>query len=94
MKADVIAVILNRLRWPQGSPGLEEVDDLLIDLPDDLREAVRRDVDHIMDEGRDERQNRNRLVSEVPEGIVQEIPEFEQDVHDLSGLESLADMLR
>jgi len=94
MDADVIAIILNRLRWPDGRPDGAELEELLGGLPEELRAPASADLERIVAEGQEEERLRGRLCAEIPEGIVQAIPEFSQDIHDLAGLEGYAEILQ
>jgi anion-transporting ArsA/GET3 family ATPase len=90
MQADVISVVLNRLQWSNHSPNPETLHELLAALPDELKDSAREDLERIIEDGRSEDQNHRFLTRTIPKAIIQRIPQFPQDIHDLEGLESYA----
>lgn len=93
MNADVMAVVLNRLQWSGAPPSAEELTKLVEELPEELQEAAKKDLERIMAEGQREDKNYQFLTETIPSGIVQRIPQFPQDIHDLEGLEGYAGRL-
>ena len=93
MDADVIAVILNRLIWPEGPPDPALVEEALAALPGELEAVTRRELESMAAEGRAEVANARRLAEVVPEGIIQRVPQFSEDIHDLAGLERYSELL-
>jgi anion-transporting ArsA/GET3 family ATPase len=90
MEADVIAVVLNRLQWSNSSPNEKVFADLIAALPAELQEAAVHDLNRIVAEGRREDTNHRSLTQTIPAAIVQRVPQFPKDIHDLPGLEDYA----
>lgn len=93
MDADVMAIVLNRLQWPDGEPNQQGYEDFLGALPEALQLSARQDFKRVWAEGSRETANYSRLASLVPPAIIQRIPQFSQDIHDLTGLESYSELL-
>lgn len=93
MDADVIAVVLNRMKWPAGAPEPESWEPRLEQLPRALRDKARRDLERLALEGAREEGYAAALEGAIPPGIIQRVPQLARDIHDLEGLEAYAALL-
>jgi anion-transporting ArsA/GET3 family ATPase len=94
INGDVIAVILNRMRWPEAPPSEARLQELLSQLSPETASALGSDLRRLCDEGHAEQRCASQLAGKVPASLIQKVLQLDHDIHDLRGLEFYSEMLR